>query len=255
MKTPYVLLLGALAAAATSAQAPIQTQSVFFAKGTSSKTITGSITGDETVDYVVRAAAGQTMTVTLTTKNGANYFNVIPPGEQNVAAFVGSTSGNTYEGSLASSGDYKIRVYLMRSAARRNETARYTLKIAVTGKPSASASAASQSGQEAAAKQRAATGKFDATGQIPCAQSKGQPMSQCDFGVARAGAGSGTIVVSLPDGRKRTIFFVKGNATGSDWSQADGGDGTFHATKESDLYSISIGEERYEIPEAAIFGG
>ncbi len=31
---------------------------------------------------------------------------------------------------------------------------------------------------------RAGLGKFDATGRIPCAQSKGQPMGQCDFGVS-----------------------------------------------------------------------
>ena len=34
---------------------------------------------------------------------------------------------------------------------------------------------------------RAGQGNFDATGSIPCAQSSGQPMTQCEFGVARAG--------------------------------------------------------------------
>lgn len=125
------------AAGSAVAQSPIRTEVVKFDPATSSKVITGKITGYETVDYVVRAAAGQTMTVALKTKNGANYFNVIPPGETDVAIFVGSTSGDKYEGPVPKTGEYKIRVYLMRSAARRKETANYTLSISVTGKGTA----------------------------------------------------------------------------------------------------------------------
>ena len=44
-----------------------------------------------------------------------------------------STSGNEFEGTLPKSGDYKIRVYMMRNAARRDETANYRLKMIVTG--------------------------------------------------------------------------------------------------------------------------
>ena len=42
---------------------------------------------------------------------------------------------------------------------------------------------------------RAGQGKFDATGQIPCRQYAGQPMMQCEFGVARAGGGYATVVI------------------------------------------------------------
>ncbi|MGH7891070.1 MAG: hypothetical protein ACREN0_02220, partial [Thermodesulfobacteriota bacterium] len=76
---------------------------------------------------------------------------------------------------------------------------------------------------------RAGQGKFDATGKIPCAQSKGQPMSQCPYGVARDGGGTATVAVTLPDGRKRFIFFEKGKAVSADLSQADG-DMTFSST-------------------------
>jgi uncharacterized protein (DUF2237 family) len=79
-------------------------------------------------------------------------------------------------------------------------------------------------------------------------------MGQCTFGVARAGGGTATVVVTHPDGRKRFIFFEKGKAVGADLSQADG-NMTFRATKEADLYRIQAGDERYEIPEAVIFGG
>lgn len=101
---------------------------------------------------------------------------------------------------------------------------------------------------------RAGQGKFDATGNIPCAQHKGQPMGQCEFGVARAGGGYATVVVKKPDGRTWLIFFRMGKPIGADTSQADG-NAEFSATKKGDLNLIRIGNERYEIPDAVILGG
>lgn len=101
---------------------------------------------------------------------------------------------------------------------------------------------------------RAGQGKFDATGKIPCAQSVGQPMMQCEFGVARAGGGYATVVIKKPDGRTRSIFFNMGRPIGADTSQSDGYP-EFSAAKESDLHLIRFGSERYEIPEALVFGG
>ena len=101
---------------------------------------------------------------------------------------------------------------------------------------------------------RAGQGRFDARASIPCAQHKGQPMGQCDSGVARDPGGTATVVVTRPDGRTRAIFFEKGKAISADLSQADGSM-HFHATKKGDLYLIEAGNERYEIPEALVFGG
>jgi hypothetical protein len=101
---------------------------------------------------------------------------------------------------------------------------------------------------------RAGEGRFDATGHIPCAQSVGQPMMQCEFGVARAGGGYATVVVRKPDGGTRAIFFRMGKPIGADTSQADGYS-EYRATKEGDLHLIRIGNERYEIPDAVVLGG
>lgn len=101
---------------------------------------------------------------------------------------------------------------------------------------------------------RAGRGDFDAAGKIPCAPHAGQPMKQCDFGVARQSGGFATVVVTKPDGVKRAIFFRRGVPSGADTSEADG-DGEFSYEEEGDLNRIRVGEERYEIPDAAVLGG
>lgn len=100
---------------------------------------------------------------------------------------------------------------------------------------------------------RAGQGQFDATGKVGCAQHMGQPLTWCDFGVARAGGGYATIVITRLDGMKRAIYFRMGKPIGADTSEADPGE--FSATKEEDLNLIRIGSERYEIPDAAVLGG
>jgi heat shock protein HslJ len=101
---------------------------------------------------------------------------------------------------------------------------------------------------------RAGQGKFDATGRVPCAQFAGQPMTECEFSVARSGGGYATVVIEKPDGRTRAIFFRMGKPIGADTSEADR-TGTFRATRENDLNLIRVGNERYEIPDAVVLGG
>jgi hypothetical protein len=100
---------------------------------------------------------------------------------------------------------------------------------------------------------RAGQGDFDATGSIPCAQHVGQPMTSCEFGVARAGGGYATVVIQKPDGTARAVFFRMGRAIGADTSEADPGE--FRLTREADLNLIRVGTERYEIPDAVVLGG
>jgi hypothetical protein len=240
----FALAAALLTGAPLAAAADIQTRQISFAKGASSAAIKGSITGYQTIDYKLRAKAGQTMSASLKTNNSANYFNVLPPGSNDVAVFVGSTSGNEWNGTLEADGEYTVRVYLMRSAARRNEKASYTLTVGITG-------GAADAARSTDAKVPGTP--YHATGPLPCAMAAGQPMGSCSFGVVRKGGGSGTVTVTKPDGRTRSIFFEKGKATGYDMSQADPGE--FSASRQGDLNVIRIGPERYEIPDAVIFGG
>jgi hypothetical protein len=240
----------ALAVAGASLAADgIQSTPLQFAKGASSATVKGSVAGRQTIDYKLRAKAGQTMTVKLKSGNPGLAFNVLPPGSKDVA-LEGAIGLQDWSGMLPADGEYTVRTYLDRAGARRGEKASYTLTVAID----AAAAQAGTSRDAATATERAGAGKFNATGPLPCARSKGQPMGQCEMGVARAGGGTATVVVTHPDGRKRFLFFEKGKAVGADLSQADG-NMAFSATKEADLYLIRAGDERYEIPEAVIFGG
>ncbi|MCM5570088.1 hypothetical protein M6I34_06175 [Burkholderiaceae bacterium FT117] len=129
---------GAFTTIAGAAPESIRTETVRFERGASGAVVEDTITGRQIVDYVLRAREGQSMNVSMATDNGANYFNILAPGEGEVALFNGSTSENQFEGVLPRSGDYRIRVYLMPSAARRHEAARYRLEMIVSGPARAS---------------------------------------------------------------------------------------------------------------------
>ena len=101
---------------------------------------------------------------------------------------------------------------------------------------------------------RAGQGDFDARGTISCAIYRGQPMSECAFGVARTGGGYATVVIEKPDSVKRAIFFQMGIPVNADVSEADGYP-EFNATREGDLNLIHVGDEHYEIPDAVVLGG
>lgn len=128
------------------AREDIKVEQVSFERGKNSSTIESSITGYAVVDYVLGARKGQYMNVSMATDNDANYFNILAPGEDQVAMFNGSVNGNQYEGILPGTGDYKVRVYMMRSAARRNEVANYSLTVSITGSVSDAAPAQASTG-------------------------------------------------------------------------------------------------------------
>lgn len=220
------------------------TERVEFAPGATAAIREGAITGYEVIDYLLWARAGQYANVRMATRNTASYFNILPPGETEVAMFNGSVSENQYEGILPTSGDYRIRVYMMRSAARRGEVARYRLEMIVNDVPA----------QPSMAEDALVPGTdYHATGSLPCAMRAGDPSGSCPFGVVREGGGSGMVVVTKPDGRTRAIFFENGEAIGADVSEADPGE--FFSARDADTTIVRIGDERYEIPDAVLTGG
>lgn len=117
--------------AGTSASADdIRRETVRFAAGTSGTTINSKVKGYDSVQYSLGVKAGQKMSVQLDSSNGSLYFNITAPGASE-ALYNGSINGNATTVTIPSSGNYVIDVYLMRNAARRGESAAYSLTLYV----------------------------------------------------------------------------------------------------------------------------
>ncbi|RZJ17316.1 MAG: hypothetical protein EON91_09675 [Brevundimonas sp.] len=125
-----VILLTAVPA---TAQAPLpdatRTVPVRFARGADSATVQGRVRGYDTVDYVLDAREGQRLTVSMRSSNRFAYFTVLPPGDP--TAPEGGSTVTDYSGVLTAGGDWRVRVFLMRNAARRGERAAYTLTTSI----------------------------------------------------------------------------------------------------------------------------
>jgi hypothetical protein len=218
-------------------------EAVHFTKGATSTVIKGQVKGDNFVDYHLRAGAGQTLSVELKTGNASSYFNILPPGSSDVAMFIGSTSGNRFSGLLSTDGDYTIRVYLMRNAARRTESANYTLNVGISGQ----ALAATPAAQDALLPGT----PFHASAQIACAPPFVSGVTECEAFVIRRGFdGTATVEVRWGAGLKRRILFVKGKPVAADAQEA------LAVSRQGDVSSVSLGsDERFDIPDVLVFGG
>jgi hypothetical protein len=133
----------------------------------------------------------------------------------------------------------------MRPAARRNETSDYTLTIAVTGKPLAPLPAS---------KDALVPGtNYHASASIACVPAPyldPKPRPCQAFVVRRGSDGTATVDIPQDDTHRRRILFVRGKPVTSDSAEAM----TF--TRQEDVTVVTFGEgERYEIPDALVFGG
>jgi Protein of unknown function (DUF992)/LysM domain len=120
----------------------IRTERVRFRAGQTGTSISGRIAGYESVSYVLDSEAGQTMTVTLRSRNTSTYFNIYEPGKGpgDQALAVSSNSGpmvpalNSFKAALPASGRYTVSVYLYRNAARQGERSDYDLDISISAR-------------------------------------------------------------------------------------------------------------------------
>lgn len=136
MRTTATLAIGLATMIGLSEADPVQAETVIqqvsFPAGSDGTSLVGAITGDETVRYRLGASAGQRMTVEMTTTNASAYFNITAPGATE-ALHIGSVAGNSFAGILPAGGNFAVEVYLMRNAARRGETAEFTISFQITG--------------------------------------------------------------------------------------------------------------------------
>ena len=235
------LALATLSLSATAAPGG-KPEQVLFAAGKSSKTVTGSVQGQASMDYLVTAKAGQSLSVSLKSGNASANFNVNSPGTE-LALFNGSSSGNTLKNRrLPKDGTYVVRVYLMGNAADSKQKVDFTLDIGVTGQALA----------PLADKMDAKVGKtpYHATADVPAKYYLDPKLSSCQAGVIRRGKdGTATVVLKMK-GFDRAILFIKGQAVGSDSSEA------MKIARKGDLTTVTFGDksEVYEIRDVFLMG-
>jgi hypothetical protein len=195
---------------ASPATAQIRTRPLTLAPDAKPVTLTDILFGEETIDVTLPAKSGNTLNVTLTSKQPQAYFNVLPPGSDE-AIFIGSVSGSTFTGPLPKDGTYIVRVYQMRAAARRNETADVKLSLNLLTK--APEAAALQS-SKAEAKPAAAT-PFSYSGEL----------HGISFSVSSPNTAEGNRVTVTPSGlaavNDAQTVDVDGIVTGADVGDID----------------------------------
>ncbi len=216
---------------------------VQFAQGAAGVVLTGVVKGYDYIDYQIQASAGQIMNVTMQPSNLANYFNILPPGSRNAAMFIAGGGHESFERMLPSDGVYAVRVYLMRAAARRNESSHFTLSINVSGKPLRPLPSSADA--------LIAGTHFHASSKIKCEPAY-TTTRECDAFVIRRGFdGTATVALRWDKAWKRHILFVKGMPVAADVPQE-----MSYTLDQQGVYAIVFnGDERFEIPQALVWGG
>jgi len=217
-------------------------QPVRFAKGKSASVIRGRITGRQYIDYTVQAAAGQRMTVTLKGSNGANYFNVLPPESSDVAMALGERLDNRFDGLLPDDGTYTVRVFLIRAAARRNESSDFSLSIGVTGTPLKPRSPKADAVIPGS--------RYHARTVLPCEPSQAKTR-ECEAWVVRRGFdGSATVELRWDGTMKRRILFLRGEPKAADTFQA------MTSSRSERGWKVEFADgDRFDIPVELVTGG
>lgn len=102
---------------------PQPPQRISFAPGATSATVNGTINAGGVVDYVLRAAAGQTMTVNIISPNGDVLLTVVSP--SGIPLKRSADDSPFWTGTLPEDGDYNLKAVSVGAATT------YTLEVSV----------------------------------------------------------------------------------------------------------------------------
>ncbi|CAD5367137.1 conserved exported hypothetical protein [Rubrivivax sp. A210] len=233
----------AMAVAGFAAEGKAAVQDIRIAAEGQATEIAGQVKGYAGADYRVQGRAGQTLSVRMTVlANRGLSFNLAPEGAAE-AMVIGDHSGLDAKVMLPADGAYVISTFLPRSAARRHESGRFRLAVAIAGEALAPLSAS----QDALV----AGTRYHATARLSCRWAYAPAATTCDAGVVRRGHdATATVDIRGSDGRRRRLLFVKGQVVASDsaWPVSTRRNGD-HTTVEID------GQERHEVPDALLTGG
>ena len=131
MKSPLLIALflaGLLAIAAADTDAQVKTR-LRFPSGASATAVKGTVRGYAYRDYIVRASADQTITTSVSSANTYTILTIFRPDGENLD---GATQMDEFSGTLPVTGDYVIRVGMMRAGARKGgAVSNFTLKVSI----------------------------------------------------------------------------------------------------------------------------
>ncbi len=135
MKAVSWILSLAVLTAAGAAQAQMSAD-VKFAPGNYGTMLSGTITGNEYFDYKLGAKSDQEMFVELsvsgTNGDGTVYLNILPPGSEGEAIYIGSMDEDRSATiQLPENGEYTIRVYLMGNDRDAGKTVGYNVDLSI----------------------------------------------------------------------------------------------------------------------------
>jgi hypothetical protein len=95
---------------------------------------------------------------------------------------------------------------------------------------------------------------FHATGEVRCTPAANAAETRCPFGVIRQGGGTGSVQLTLPDGTIRVLQFSNGTPVAVD-AFAGAAAPVLGTAREGDSSIVTLGDQRFVIPDAVIFGG
>jgi xanthosine utilization system XapX-like protein len=226
-----------MGAAVGFAQAPKQVP-VNFRPGKSSAVLVGRLVGDQAIDYVLTVKAGQKVSVTLTKAKSSAGYLVIDAGTGNGMAD-SNLAGTRANVVAVTDGKVKVRLFMVRAAARRGESSPFSLTISVTGKALAPVKG------DALVKGT----NFHATAEAQMDHYLFKDMKTCKVGVIRRGENAtGTLEFSF-NGQKRRVLIVAGKAVSADSTEK------VSSSKEGETFVIKIGaSETYKVNELLLMG-
>ena len=123
-----IVAFAALTVLSVESSAQVKTR-IRFPAGASSTAVKGTIRGYAYRDYIVRANADQTITTSVSSANTYTILTIFRPDGENLD---GSAQMDEFSGTLPVTGDYVIRVGMMRAGARRpGAVSNFTLKVSI----------------------------------------------------------------------------------------------------------------------------
>lgn len=99
----------------------------------------------------------------------------------------------------------------------------------------------------AAADMPYSTDDYDAVGYLDCQLVGSETPRACPFGIDRGDAGSASLTIQTPFGKERILNHAAGSFTDPSGDRVS-------VQREGHLWRVTVGEEHYEIPNAALTG-